>query len=94
LRLHIYLKEASRLWLVIGTVMTLISTFQGFELSLTYLLAAIILWGLMVGLPFSILMEVGRWLEKRSQNLPQPSERKSLEDEDLKKEGAQDIRGD
>lgn len=78
MRVHVILREASLIWLVVGTIMVIVSGSRGFELSITYLLAVFISWGLIVGLPFSILREVGRWLERKSQNTPSANEKEEL----------------
>lgn len=66
MRVYFYLEEASRYWLLIGTIMLIFGSFRVFELSFSYLMAVLILWGLLVGLPSFIFMKVGRWLEGKS----------------------------
>lgn len=76
MRAPYYLKEASRYWLLLGTIMLMFGSIGEFQLSFTYLLAVLIVWGLTVGIPSFILLKVGRWLEKRSQSSPDPDEKK------------------
>jgi hypothetical protein len=76
LKLYVYLKEGALIWLILGTIMTILSASSGFELSVRYFLAVIVVWGLIVSLPFSILHEVGSRLERRSRNTPPADEKK------------------
>jgi hypothetical protein len=70
------LKQFSRYWLAVGTITLIVGSFGDLEPSLTYLLAFLIFWVLMVGLPSFILTNVGRWLEKGSQPSPASDEKK------------------
>jgi len=67
LRLHVYIREASHVWMIVGTIIVIFSMPSKFELSFAYILTIFIVWGLIVGLPFFILTQVWRWLERRSQ---------------------------
>jgi hypothetical protein len=51
----------------IGTIIVLYSSFQNGELSLRYIFAVLILWGLLVGLPSYILYAVGSRFERKAQ---------------------------
>lgn len=75
MKLPFYLKEAAVLWLIFGTIISILSASRGFELSFNYLLGVLVSWGLIVGLPFSILQEVGNFLERKSNNIPSANEK-------------------
>lgn len=68
MRLHFYLKDASLFWMIIGTIIVIFGAYNGFELTITYLMATLIFWVLIVGLPIFILMGFRHWLERRSKN--------------------------
>lgn len=78
MRLYGYLKSASLYWLLIGTIIVVFGAFKEGELSLLYLFAVLIFWGLIVGLPSFVLMEVGRRLEIRSQKKPSNNEKEKV----------------
>jgi len=65
-----YIKRAYQYWLGIGTIAVLYSTLKNGELSLQYILAVLILWGLLVGLPSLILYELGRRMVNKYQKMP------------------------
>lgn len=60
-----YLRKARHYWLIIGTIIVLFSWFSGFEASLTYLLATVIVWLIVVGSPIIIIKEIEKWFNKR-----------------------------
>jgi hypothetical protein len=61
------IKNSSQYWMGIGTIIVLYSSFQNGELSLRYIFAVLILWGLLVGLPSYILYTVGSRFERKTQ---------------------------
>jgi len=61
------IKNSSQYWMGIGTIIVLYSSFQNGELSLRYIFAVLILWGLLVGLPSYILYAVGSRFERKAQ---------------------------
>ena len=69
MRLYGYLKRAYQYWLGIGTIAVLYSTLKNGELSLQYILAILILWGLLVGLPSLILFELGGRMGNKYQKI-------------------------
>lgn len=73
-RMFGYFKSASHYWLGIGTIVVLYGSFMNGELSIRYFFAVLVLWGVIVGIPSFILYEVGRRMERRSQDTPSDDE--------------------
>jgi hypothetical protein len=59
------LRQTAQLWFVMGTVMWVITAFRGFQETLVYVLALIIVWMMIIGLPCFVLYTTSKWVKRR-----------------------------
>jgi hypothetical protein len=59
------LRQTAQLWFVMGTVMWVITAFRGFQETLVYVLALIIVWMMIIGLPCLVLYTASKWVKRR-----------------------------
>lgn len=76
MKLDTLLKQAGCVWLLMGTVMMIITAYRSFENTLAYELALIVVWLIIAGLPFMVLYSAGRWAHRRSIPVSPPEEGK------------------
>jgi hypothetical protein len=56
----ISIKELAKYWLIVGTSFVIYSSIYTVELSATYFFSSIILWLIVVGIPFLVLLRLNR----------------------------------
>lgn len=54
------IKEIAKYWLIMGTSFVIYSSIYTVELSATYLFSSIILWLIVVGIPYLVLLRLNR----------------------------------
>ena len=57
----ISIKEIAKYWLIIGTSFVIYSSIYTAELSTTYLFSSILLWIIVAGIPYLLLLRLNRW---------------------------------
>jgi len=80
----ISIKEIAKSWLIIGTSFVIYSSIYTFELSATYFFSSIILWLIVVGIPYLVLLKLnrGKMLKESSQSSP----KEGIQESNLKEE--------
>lgn len=56
----ISIKELAKYWLIVGTSFVIYSSIYTVELSATYFFSSIILWFIVVGIPYLVLLRLNR----------------------------------
>jgi hypothetical protein len=56
----ISIKELAKYWLIVGTSFVIYSSIYTVELSATYFFSSIILWLIVVGIPYLVLLRLNR----------------------------------
>lgn len=56
----ISIKELAKYWLIVGTSFVIYSSIYTVELSATYFFSSIILWLIVVGIPYIVLLRLNR----------------------------------
>lgn len=65
MKIDTILRQTAQLWFVMGTVMWVITAFRGFQETLVYVLALIIVWMMIIGLPCFVLYTASKWVKRR-----------------------------
>jgi len=77
-------KEIAKYWLIGGTSFVIYSSIYTVELSATYLFSSIILWLIVVGIPYLVLLRLNRG--KALKESSQSSHKEGIQESNLKGE--------